>query len=240
MATLSIMPTDIVKESKKAMAEPIRDLSALIQAKYAIARAMAIDQSEDELDGVLDDMDDDQVDLSTRVTSRFMSPWLDGIALGLGTTLAIMVIFIVSGLSGITTPRVGITVLVGSAISLSLVFGALLWKVSKLADLSRVHIGKVRARVRQLLNSVTGVIDGILYDDGSDGGDPLTYVAHDIFGGRLFHIQPDDQLEIINDMIAYVSNHYSEDTYDLKGHFEVRIVELTEVTAEADYGNQEN
>lgn len=201
----------------------IRDVSVLVMTREYIAHEVMMDRIMDDIDERLEALDNEVAE--NKVVYRdLVSPLIDSIVLGLLTTLVLILSLVATNLINELTAYEGIMVMVCSTIGCSFIDWMLLHRID-MVNRNAVHVyERFNYRFHILWAAVRSTIETTPTYGTFSVPDYVYYVDDKFFDGRLFHLEPEQQLMMLRKMIDYRLGYGDEDHSEpITEHFRRQI-----------------
>lgn len=204
----------------------VRDISALMMTREYIAHEVTTSRIMDDIDERLESLDNEVAENKAEYRD-LVTPLIDSIVLGLLTTLILLLSLVATNLINELTAYEGIMVMVCSAIGCSFIDWLLLHRIA-MVNQGAVHVyDRFNYRFHILWATVRSTIETTPTYGTFSVPDYVYYVDDKFFDGRLFHLEPEQQLMLLRKMIDYRLGYGDEDHSEpIAEHFR-RQVDIT-------------
>lgn len=201
----------------------ICDVSALVMTREYIAHEVMTDRIMDDIDERLESLDNEVAENKAEYRD-IVSPLIDSIVLGLLTTLVLILSLVATNLINELTAYEGIMVMVCSTIGCSFIDWMLLYRIN-MVNRGAVHVyERFNYRFHILWATVRSTIETTPTYGTFSVPDYVYYVDDNFFDGRLFHMEPEQQLMMLRKMIDYRLGYGDEDHSEpIADHFRRQV-----------------
>lgn len=216
----------------------MRDALALVMTREYIAHEVTTGRIMDDIDERLEALDQEVAESKVEMRD-LVNPVIDSIVLGLLTTLLLLLSLVATNLINELTAYEGIMTIVCSAIGCSFINLMLLYRIA-MVNRGAVHVyDRFNYRFHILWATVRSTIETVPTYGTFTVPDYVYYVDDKFFGGRLFHIEPEDQLIMLRKMIDYRLGYGDEDNSEpIAEHFS-RQIDILVKSAQLDDNDDE-